>query len=618
MSFAWFKRKSRGSDSIEPKAPSRPALEAAELDAQIRQIEADLAVGAVDTALARVQDLLETNPTDTRVLINHGACLYSMQEYAEAISPLVAALQAEPENIRAHYILSASIGAQGDHSTAVEISVKALALHPRDVDMLLLAANSWVQLGEYLEAARLINLAIDIKPDFVMAHHRLESISKHSTYKRNTYEFSPRVAQARRRVINRLLAAHRRKGLEIENLTALLAMLEASRDTFPMALKVAQSSADREPMHPVLADALGNVFLTACDAAALLRMREICFDAEPQNLYFKLALSMAWLVNGTEHWTEAWRIMTQTLHQSRPKMHPDQVPLWEGEKLGKRKVLVYQDQGMGDAILAFRFLPILAARGLRFDLWVFPSIQDLAAGTTGYENLIRTPALPDPRELGCDFAVPMFGLVSALSLGIDDLANPPVVRPPKGRVVSIREKIAALPGMRIGLMCGGNPRRRDDWERSVPLEDLSALAKVPGISWINLMVDQRIDRGDLKATFRMFDPTPDIKDFADTAAIVEELDAVIAVDSSVAHVAGNLGKPFWVLVPSSIDWRWQIGSHINPWWPTGRMLRSEAPGVWSCAIQTCARELAEFVASRKMPGVHKVPDVDNSREANVV
>jgi len=602
MSLSWFKKKPANDPApaqASPAAvPAAAPLDAFALDARIREAETLFSKGQLDEALEVLEPLLKAHPGDLRVLMTWGAVLYQRGDYLSAINPLLTVAQAEPKNLRAHYVLAASLGASGDHATAVQVAQRALAVSPRDVDLLLLAANSWAQLGEYQEGARLINQAIDIKPDNVAAHHRLDSMSKHSTMKRSLYELSPRVAQARQRVINRLLAAHRRKGLNADDATALITMLEASRETFPTALKVAQSCSAAQDIPAVLADSLANVFWAAGDGAQLQKLRDYCYDIDPQNVYFRLALSHAWLINGTDHWSEAWRMMTQTLHQSRPKQHPDQVPLWEGEKLGKRKVLVYQDQGVGDAIMAFRFLPLLVARGIRFDLWVSSGLADLAENIQGYENLIRSNEVPDPRAYGCDFAVPLFGLIGALNLGIEHLAKPPVMQITADRLAELRARVASLPGLRVGLMYGGNPNRRDDWERSVSREELQPLLALAGISWINLVVDERPEKAGVIEALHMMDPTGEIRNFADTSAVVSALDAVIAVDSSVAHVAGNLGKPFWVLVPSSCDWRWQIGDRVNPWWPTGRMHRSAAPGAWDSAIKAVAGEVAAFAQER--------------------
>jgi hypothetical protein len=125
----------------------------------------------------------------------------------------------------------------------------------------------------------------------------------------------------------------------------------------------------------------------------------------------------------------------------------------------------------------------------------------------------------------------------------------------------------------------------------VPLSALKPLAALEGISWISLVVDKRPDKAEVVGMFRMDDPTAEVNDFDDTAAIISELDAVIAIDSSVAHLACSLGKPVWVLVPPMLDWRWQIGDDTKPWWPTATVLRSASMGQWDSVIEELARRL---------------------------
>jgi hypothetical protein len=240
---------------------------------------------------------------------------------------------------------------------------------------------------------------------------------------------------------------------------------------------------------------------------------------------------------------------------------------------------------------------MLAARGIKFDLWVLPGLADLAAHTTGYETLVRTPRCVDPAASGYDYAVSLFGIIPALYLGPDEVRNPPIVRPAPEQAKPLRERIAGLPGVRIGLVYGGNPERRDDWLRSIPLDALAAVSRIPGVSWVNLVIDDRPDRKRALEMFRMTDVMSEVKSFADTAAIIDELDAVVAVDGSVAHIAGNLAKPLWVLAPLNADWRWQMGDDEKPWWPTSRVLRSDAAGSWRVAMEILQTELQAYVAN---------------------
>jgi len=354
-----------------------------------------------------------------------------------------------------------------------------------------------------------------------------------------------------------------------------------------------------QPMTVPLAHQLFLVFWAAGALDQALRFSEFCYELDPNRPSFREALCSSWLATGSEHWNSAWRVLTESQTRARPDQNPQTVPIWGGQKLGNKKLLVYQEQGFGDALLAMRLLPILAARGFRFDLWVFPQIADLAKAFGSFDRFVASDTRPDPAALGYAYAAPLFGLIHALYLTPEEVKTPPVVRAAPEQARALRDRVRSLAGVRIGLAYGGNPDRRDDWLRSIPLEALRGLAALPGISWVNLMMDSRPDKSQAMETFRMFDPMPEVKSFADTAAVIEELDAVVAVDCSVAHVAGNLAKPLWVLAPPSADWRWQVGQDTKPWWPTARLLRSNGPGLWEQPLQTLLSEVGDFVHKSK-------------------
>jgi hypothetical protein len=261
---------------------------------------------------------------------------------------------------------------------------------------------------------------------------------------------------------------------------------------------------------------------------------------------------------------------------------------------------VYAEQGIGDTILALRLVPILGRRGVRFDLWVPPPLAGLAASVKGYENLIRTARRPDARNLGCDHASTLFGLIAALGVGHEELKhNPTRLVAGKDRLPVVRSRLRALPGKRFGLAYGGNPDRLDAWFRDLPPSALTPLAALEGISWVNLSIDRRPDKDEVIAMFRMEDPMKDVGDFEDTAAAVSELDAIVAIDSSVAHLSASLGKPVWVLVPPLLDWHWQMGGDTRPWWPNATLMRGgPSPGQWNAVVERLAAELGRELASK--------------------
>lgn len=579
-----------------PSAGAPSPLPPKELVARLRLAEADIARGEPAAALERLEALMETNPEDGDVLALLGICHHLLGDLEAALSPLISAVRLNPGNARAYFCLGNSLLSLGELDQGYAEVQTGLQFSPRDLDLLVLAATFRARKGAYADASRLLNKALEYHPDALSPLQSLELLGQQTLKKSSVYDQSPRNAEARRRAINRLLAAYRKKRLDSDTLSALVSLLSGSPVRFSTALEIAAASVDVQPMTKPLAQQLILTFWAAGDVARCLRFCEQCYESDPEFSGYREPLCNAWLAAGVGNWNTAWRMLTGSLHSSRPDQHLQDVPLWTGEKLGKKKLIVYQEQGIGDAVIGLRFLPLLAARGIKFDLWVAPALADLAAQAKGYENLIRTEHRAQLADRGYDFAVSLFGLVSALFLGANEIGQAPVVRPAPDQALALRAEVAALPGRKIGLVFGGSSERRDDWMRSVPLDALAQISSIPGISWVNLMIDQRPDRARAIEMFRMLDPMDRVRDFADTAAIVEELDAVIAVDCSVAHIAGNLAKPLWVLVPPSADWRWQMGETRSPWWPSARLLRSDGPGSWRAAAETLCQALKSYVA----------------------
>jgi|GEM_PF-6603509 len=595
MSSGWFKQ---GLARLKPSQPSEATarLSAETLANEMKLTKTAMRQGSFEDARLRLEGLARSDPQNAEILAHLGACWFLLGQAGEARPLLESAIHTDPENPLAHKFLVAALVALGDDPDVPRIAQKAILLNPADVELLSIAGSLHVRRGEFSEAAAYFNRAIAKKPDAVAPFEQLEILSRHSTWRRSLYEANPGVEESRRRVVNRLLATHRRKGLDVDNLAALLILLEGSSDSFSRALKIATASTTFENMTPVLADRLASIFFIAGDRPQMSRFRELAFELDPADASHKLGMSHAWVGEGDRHWVPGWKMMTDCLHETRPQVHVHEVPLWLGQKIGKRKILVYQNQGIGDSIMGLRFVPMLAARNIRFDLWVLPTLADLAATVEGYETLIRTPERPDPRAHDCAYAVPLFGLIPALNLEAAEIRDPPILHPNRENAADLRARIVALPKVRIGLTYGGNPVRRDDWLRSIPAALVNALARIKGVSWVNLMIDDRPDKEGTLNTLQMTDPMPEVRSFSDTAAIISELDAVVAVDSSVAHTAASLGKPVWVLAPTMLDWHWQVGSDTNPWWPTVRLLRSEAPGVWTRTIEQLATQIEHFVA----------------------
>jgi tetratricopeptide (TPR) repeat protein len=271
-------------------------------------------------------------------------------------------------------------------------------------------------------------------------------------------------------------------------------------------------------------------------------------------------------------------------------------PAWSGEDIAGRRLLLHAEQGFGDTLQFARYAPLVAARvahGAHVTLAVQPPLKTLLAGFAGLEVIAlgRDP-LP-PFDLHCP-------LLSLPRIFATDLATipggVPYVDAPAERVAAWAPRIAggARPAsLRVGLAWSGHPANTKDHERSIPFAHLGALTALPDIHFVSLQKDVRAaDAAALRACGRVLDLSDLLTDFADTAAVIAGLDLVITVDTAVAHLAGAMGKPVWLLLPRTPDFRWLLDRDSSPWYPDARLFRKTGADTWDAVIGRVAAELA--------------------------
>lgn len=605
MVFALFARKSPVKEPVPESAPETAALGEEEVQARIRDAERARIQGDLESARGILEELAQTNPEHRSVRLALGIMHSRAGEYGLAKHFLLALAVDEPENFDALRHLATAHFHLGELAYSMGAAERARALRPDDTDVTLLIGDIRSEQGVAVEAAREYVALSDRMPESPIPIYRLELLGERTESRIERYVAGePRILARRQRAVRRLLVEHRKKGLDDQRMAMLLSMLAGMPEMFSQLCQMIDELEQRDQLPFLLQRCLLRVLYAKGEVPRLVAAAERSHAEHESQGDAKFILGHAWLCAGTDYWRSGWQLTSHTATIGRPYHHAHGIPIWEGQKLGNRKLLVYQDQGSGDAIMGFRLLPLLRERGIRFELWVRDDVKGLAAQIGDCRPLPPNEAgfVPGPAVHGCDFAITFFGLIGALYLGLEELGDPPVVRPAPDHAPELRERIRALPGVRIGLLYGGNPNRRDDWMRSVPEAAVRKLAGLQGVSWVNLMIDERPDRARIREAFSMTDPMAEVRDFHDTAAIVEELDAVVAVDASVAHVAGNLRKPLWVLAPSQLDWRWQIGEKLSPWWPTGKVMRCDAPGVWDRCLEKVRGELQEFIRTRQEAG----------------
>ena len=291
---------------------------------------------------------------------------------------------------------------------------------------------------------------------------------------------------------------------------------------------------------------------------------------------------------------------------------------WQpGMPLEGKRVLLMAEQGAGDIIQFVRYAPLLAALGTEVVLELPREMHAVFADLPG---IARTIGLEDP-DPECDVACPLLSLPLYSATVSDTIPQAvPYATVPPVRMHSWRARLGPLPGRsgaigpsgtcglggpsgpgglaraggqrHIGLVCSGRPEHPHDRNRSIPLARLAPIFGAPGCDFV--LVQQQLrerDQAALAATPTLRWPGAQIRDFADTAALLTELDLLISVDTSVAHLAGALARPVWTLLPYAPDYRWLLGRSDSPWYPTMRLYRQPSRGDWDAVIAAVRRDL---------------------------
>jgi len=262
-------------------------------------------------------------------------------------------------------------------------------------------------------------------------------------------------------------------------------------------------------------------------------------------------------------------------------------PLWLGEyPLGRKTILLHAEQGLGDTIQFARYAPLLAQGGATVLLEVQPELKDLLSGLEGVRVFARGEALP-----AFDVHCPLGSLPLAFKTTLTTVpVGIPYLGASEERIATWGARLEALPGKRVALAWAGNPNHINDRNRSIALARLAPLLSMPGVSVVGIQRDvPESDRAPLAGLTHLGE---ELADFQDTAAVIALCDLVVTVDTSVAHLAGAMGRPLWVLLPFWPDWRWTLGAERSPWYPDARLYRQGANGDWDAVIARLAAEIA--------------------------
>jgi Glycosyltransferase family 9 (heptosyltransferase) len=269
--------------------------------------------------------------------------------------------------------------------------------------------------------------------------------------------------------------------------------------------------------------------------------------------------------------------------------------LWRGEDISGKTILLHSEQGFGDSIQFCRYVPLVAARGARVIMEVEKPLCELMKGLAGTTQVIaRGEPLPN-----FDIHCPLPSLPLAFKTRLETIpSDAPYLRVPQQALERWSGLLGPKRRLRIGLAWAGNAKHVRDRERSTRSRDLLPLLDIEA-SFISLQKELRSGEIETMASCDMLQFGQDLGDFSDTAALISQLDLVISVDTGVAHLAGALGKPVWILLTHAPDWRWLLDREDNPWYPAARLFRQSDSREWSSVIAQVRGALLEFAGSHR-------------------
>ncbi len=495
----------------------------------------------------RVADRTKAASRDCQVLFAAALEHHNAGRLREADALYRQALSINPRHADSYNLLGVLAHELGRYDVAADLIGRAIAINPKPAVYHLNVGSALFRLGRPEEAAKACHAALARQPDFPEAQYNLGTVMA----------VQGKLTEATTR-FRRAIAARPEYAQAHDNLGTVL----------------------KEQGH--VDEAI------ACFRAALAH------DPTQINARHNLALTL--LLRGD--WAEGWQ--TYECRWDMPGQESARTrfkaPRWRGEAGAGRTMLVTAEQGYGDTLQFCRYAKLVTEREWRVVMEVPHPLVRLLRSLDGVAQLITAEEAPPPFDAFC----PMLSLPLAFGTTIDTIpAGVPYLSANAAQVAAWQTRLAEFGAKpRIGLVWSGGSVTASDQQRSLPPERLAPLLALPGLLFVSLQV------GGAPTPAPAFDFASEVKDFADTAALIMALDLVISVDTAVAHLAGALGKPVWLLNRFDPDWRWLRDRSDSPWYPTLRQYRQPHPpqllvADWEAVIAAVAQDLAAFYQAER-------------------
>jgi len=533
-----------------------------------------------DEALDSFDRALAVQPGYAAALSNRGAVLFEMGRYEESLATYDRSLAIRPDQVAALYNRVGTLHRLGRFEEAIASYDRALAFSPGLVEAHANRGNTLNALHRYADALASFDRALALRPDLIEAlTNRGNALNGLKRYEEALASYDRAIACQPSHA-----GAHYNRGTTLHKMKHYQEALAS----FDRAIQL-------QPAYPEAFSNRGATLweLKRHDEALESYDRAIAIEPEFPEAHWNAASLSLLTGDFARGWAEyEWRWKYQIMALARRDFIQ---PLWRGEPIEGKTILLHSEQGLGDAIQFCRYVPLVAACGARVIIEIDGRLRHLMSSLDGAAQIISAgEALPE-----FDVHCPLLSLPRAFNTLLETIPSAtPYLRASPELLTKWSVRLGPKRGLRVGLIWSGNPAHHRDQARSIELSTLTPLLNADA-TFFSLQKDPRpADAAVLAGRRDVIRIADELGDFSDTAAVMEQLDLIISVDTSTVHLAGALGRPVWILLPYLPDWRWLLDRDTSPWYPTARLFRQNETRQWDTVIPRVQAALSEMVSGK--------------------
>ena len=538
--------------------------------------------GKHDVAIDLIGKAIKNNSQIPQFHNTLGLVFQALEKFEEAIIAYKRAVSIKPDYAEAYNNLGLTLSAQGSFAEAIANYEQAKRFGSEYPEPYYNLANTLQKQGLCDEAIENYKHAIRLRPDFAEAYSNLGIALKDRGQLAEAVENYKQALQLKpdcAEIYHNMGVALRDQGKFTEAI-----------ENYKQAIRL-------KPNYAEAYNNLGAALKDCGHCAEAIENYERAIQLKPDYVEAQWNQSLALLLSGRI--AEGWKKYQQRYDRLNTLTYPYhyQEPLWDGSSFVGKRLFVRYQQGLGDNIQFVRYLPMVKARGGTVIYETKKSLLGLLQGFSEIDELVE--ASPDGKPaVELDFYVSLMDLPRIFGTTLETIpAKVPYIHADPAKAEYWRDKLAG-PDFKVGIVWAGKSTHRNDLNRSCPLEHFAVLAGIDGVRLYGLQKGEAAAQvEELADKMTIANLGAEFKDFADSAAAIENLDMVISVDTAVLHLAGAMGKPVWALLPFAPDWRWMLNRQDSPWYPTMRLFRQKKWGQWIPVFQRVAEELRKAAAT---------------------